>query len=556
MNFIKNFSKTIFINFARMPFSVISIYISTLILIYFILSGDKISDSYLLKIAIYFVVAYFLSSSFYLFKNRLLPILASAILGAIYYIYGKDLQLEYYIYWSIFLIIASIFISFWAPFYKKEATNVEIFNQIKGVLGSLVFSFMLSLLLIAGVFIAFVASHKLFGVHISDKAYGVVAVLAFGVFGANYYLNQLQTIELNQPTNRAEELFAKYILPSFTVGYFVILYAYTAKILITASFPKGYLAWFILFFTLVAWFSYLFLTPYNSRFRKLILIAIIPQAIMLLLAVYQRVAQYSITESRYMLVIYGLFLIFASIYLLFKDRYKPVLIAATVVLFFSQIAPFSALNIAKGAQYKRFVKSLKSYKNGDKSIKTKYKLSSAIEYLASRWGIEAFRDVLPNIAKKYDTQQSKYSRYNVKYFVCKELGFSYISRFDYLRENRSVKKDLVYLQKEVDYVDIKDYDWFIKGSGYLGYKELVKRVDKINTDFIFKKDALIVKTAKSSIEIDLKEYLKKLDTERDRNLLEYNYNANGIKLKLLINYISIENKKIKEIRFAIFYKRL
>jgi len=557
MNFIKNFTKSLVVNYKKMPIAAIFSYLATILSIFLIANNDLLKDDYSLKIVIYFITAFFLSTSLSFFKNRVLTLIASFILALIFWYYGTTLERDYFLIFAFFLILAATSISFWAPFVNKEATNVELFGQIKGVVSSLLFSLILALLLIAGTFIALGAFNELLGVYINDRVFGYFAVLILGIFGANYYMNLLQNIDLKYSFNRVEELFAKYILPIFTIGYFIILYAYSAKIIINTSWPKGYLAWFILFFTLVAYLSYLFLTPYKSRYKKFILIAIIPQAIMLLVAVYKRVDQYGFTESRYMLVVYGLFLIFASLYLLIKNRYKYILIAATITLTLCQVGPISAWSISKNNQYKRFLSALKEYKDGNRSLETKYKLSSAIDYLSNRYSIEPFRKILPKIAAKYDIKKSEYRRYNVKYFICNELGFSFINRYDFNRAKEPVKKSIKSLQQYINAIDVKGYDWLVDISGYIKNSVIKRSIDKIDTEFLLSKDTLVVKSKDIYSVIDLKSYIKRLNSSKDsEKLLIYNYKNSDLKIKLVIKRIRFTKEYIVDINGFIFYKNL
>ena len=546
MSFVKNFIKSLIDNFKTMPIAIILAYIAT-ILSLFIVSNDSLthSDSYI-KCATYFVVGYFLIGSLYLFKR--LTIIVSGLLSfALLFIYGYHLGTEYFIFWSILLIVASMSIAIWSPFGSQKSINKELFNQALGVINALSVAIVLSTTLMIGVFISLWAFDVLFGVTVPAKTYGYIAVISFGVFGANYYLYQLRNIDFERDNTALQRLFARYILPIFTIGYFLILYAYTLKIIFIGSLPHGQLAWFILFFSLVALLCYLFLTPYQNRFKKYILLAIIPQAIMLLVALYPRLQQYSFTEARYMLMVYAIYLIVVSFYLLRKDNYKNFFILSTITLFFISISSFE---VAKISQKQNFLTALGEYKNGNQSLDIKYKLSSTIDYLSSRWGLSVFEDMLPNIVKNINQD----NRYRLKYNIAQALGFKYVSRYGYENGDEQTKSEIVYLDSTQNYGDISQYKYYFCDDAYLYVKDMVLTSKDTNTTITLTKNSIIVKKDTRTITIDLKEYIKTLYLSQDKNKMSFVYRDDNIDLKLVINRISLEIDKITDIRFIIFYK--
>ncbi len=93
-------------------------------------------------------------------------------------------------------------------------------------------------------------------------------------------------------------MFTKYILSPLTIVYFLIIFTYSLKILISGEWPNGILAKISLIFSFVAILTYLFWTPLikgrDWRFKSIIWGAILFQSIMLALAIYIRVSEYGL----------------------------------------------------------------------------------------------------------------------------------------------------------------------------------------------------------------------------------------------------------------------
>jgi len=549
MQYFNKFTKSLIENLKAMPIAIIFAYMATILALFAVNNGNLLRSDNIVKSIAYLVFGYFLVASLYLFKRGTI-LAVGLVLFALVAIYGYYLEKWYFVILSAFLIAASLLVAIWGPFYGKESTNIELFNQALVVVGALCMAIILSTFLIGGVLIALLAFKVLFGVHIYYKIPSYIAIVIFGVFGANYYLYQLRHTKIQNINIPLQALLAKYILPIFTIGYFLILYAYTLKIIYIYKLPNGHLAWIIVLFSFVALLSYFYLTPYKHRYKKYILVAIIPQAIMLLVALYQRIQQYSFTEFRYMLVVYALFLIIASLYLLRRDNYKNFFIILSATALFVSI---SSIEVAKIAQKQIFLNALKEYRSGNKSFDVKYKLSSTISYLTSRWGVEIFEDSLPKITQKIK-KYSKSRYYNVEKGITEALGFKYISKYDYKIGKARDSIKVVYLSNYNAQGDISGYRYFFKAKGYLRYKNILLKKSKTNVVITLTKNSIIVKKGTNKTTIDLKDFIKKLYTTKDKEHMNFSYKDGNIDLKLTIIQASLEEDKIVDIDSILFYK--
>ncbi len=108
----------------------------------------------------------------------------------------------------------------------------------------------------------------------------------------------------------------KYIGVPFIYIYFLILYAYSIKVLSHFSdWPKGQITWLVIAFSIFGYKMYIFTHLLKGEnvliklSRKFFPIAVIPQIFMLFYAIYLRINQYDITMNRYFVVVFGVWLL-------------------------------------------------------------------------------------------------------------------------------------------------------------------------------------------------------------------------------------------------------
>ncbi|MBN2089935.1 DUF4153 domain-containing protein, partial [candidate division KSB1 bacterium] len=133
------------------------------------------------------------------------------------------------------LILGLIFFVSVAPFLgRNELNGFWQYNKTLcfRLLGSLIYT----VVLFAGLAFALAALDNLFGIDVPGKRYGELAVLLFGVFNIWVFLagipRDLDAMEQETDYPKSLRIFAQYILLPLVVVYWLILYAYLAKILI------------------------------------------------------------------------------------------------------------------------------------------------------------------------------------------------------------------------------------------------------------------------------------------------------------------------------------
>src|SRR5690606_34732880 len=120
------------------------------------------------------------------------------------------------------------------------------------------------------------------------------------------------------------------LIPLATI-YLTILLAYEIKLIAEWSLPKGIVSSLVLGYAVYGILSILLVYPIRydegnrwiSTFSKWFYLLLIPLIVVLALAVWQRVDQYGITESRYVLIALSLWLAGITIYFL-TDRQQNI----------------------------------------------------------------------------------------------------------------------------------------------------------------------------------------------------------------------------------------
>jgi hypothetical protein len=238
--------------------------------------------------------------------------------------------------------------------FLKFTQNVIIHGLIYGFLcGVLMFGIMIAVMAIKALFE--------FSFHPERIIYNLGAV----IFGLGLPILILRTVHkkfvgIEEPSINITlvKILSKYILFPLIAVYFLIIYSYAFKIIFTAVWPEGIVATVVLAFIVLALLTMFISYSYYERTRvrhlfTAIFSAIIPMAILLLVAVSVRVSEYGVTESRYFVTLSGIIFIMISIYYLIartKFNWKFVVIGLAVIAILTTFGPWSAVSMSRGSQ--------------------------------------------------------------------------------------------------------------------------------------------------------------------------------------------------------------
>lgn len=207
------------------------------------------------------------------------------------------------------------------------------------------------------------------------KLYGNWATFALALVTPFYSLLSLPHLrEIDKKTyeiNRFFSFLIRYIAVPFIFIYFLILYAYSAKVLMNfQDWPKGMISWMVIGFSTFGYLTYIFSKPYEDTssilrvFRRYFPYMVIPQIFMLGYAIELRIAQYDLTMNRYFVVIFGIWLMIISLYLIVSRKKSLAIITAslTLISLIISVGPWSVYSVPLERQYARLIRNLESAK--------------------------------------------------------------------------------------------------------------------------------------------------------------------------------------------------
>jgi len=465
-------------------------------------------------------------------------------------------------------------------------------------------AFLFTIVAILGVNGALFAIEKLFDLDIAGKRYFQIDILIIALFSVGYFLSQIphdpSETRFSGQTPKVEGFFTKWLLTPLSLLYFVILYAYSAKLLVTQEWPKGILAWLIVAFSIVAILTYLFWTHFTQKehgvWRRWIWLAVLLQTGMLFIAIGMRIAQYSWTESRYMVFVLGVWLAGVSLYfLVFRHaKIKWIFVSLSLLIAITQFGPLSAYSVSEHAQATRLahmVEALKKYTPASKApLKLRYEISDSISYLSRRYRRASLKRIFPKIVKAFKKDSGERTHYRkekkplpealdntpvyLPAYITHKLGFKYINKWEYRQQKKSKTTNADFTisgnhQKRLWHVSGYDYTIVISVYGYqmtdCNNSIIGKKWDFPDQNITFaytEQFQFRVQKNDTNVSFDLRDHLKKLvqrygsgtqSVKSEELALEQN--KEHLKVKLELNSLGtreIKGRKIIELRGRVY----
>ncbi len=305
------------------------------------------------------------------------------------------------------------FLVAWLPWTGKDQV-VGFWEYNKTLFLRILFSALYSAVLFVGLALALLAADQLFGVEVKNERYFQLWIWITGLFNTWVFLagvpKNLEVLNRGGEYPNGLKVFTQFILLPLVVLYFVILFAYEAKIIITWDWPKGWVSELVLWYSVVGILSLLLLHPLRDRLENRWIQAIskwfyrglIPLVAMLFLAIMRRISEYGITENRYFVFAMAVGLTIVMIYMVVSKRKDVRLIPIVVCLiaFISAYGPWSALAISRSSQQSRLDALMTKCgllaggslqkPTVEPSLEDRQEMSSEVVYLNKMHGTDAF----------------------------------------------------------------------------------------------------------------------------------------------------------------------
>ncbi|MEI8216669.1 MAG: DUF4153 domain-containing protein [Eubacteriales bacterium] len=324
------------------------------------------------------------------------------------------------------LICAVLFI----PTIAKKSDLSADFNQValvhfKSAFTSVLFSGVLS-----GGLAAIIAAVDILLFKVNTNAYAYMFTIVWVLFATIYYLSLLPNfnkfgeegnVKLEKAISYPKflEILISYIAIPLISAYTLVLVAYFIKILVTFNWPNGQVAIMVLFYSAIGLVVFVLSSSIENKFnifyRMTFPKILIPIVVMQLVSVFIRINEYGITESRYYVVLFGIFSIIIAVILSIWPikRNKFIAIIAAILALISIIPPIDAFTISRNSQISRveimlqdqgILKDQKLYPKADVPKQTKAEVTSILSYLDNRSSLK-YITWLPKDFKLYENME-------------------------------------------------------------------------------------------------------------------------------------------------------
>ncbi len=250
-----------------------------------------------------------------------------------------------------------------------DKTPVEDFWEYnKRLFGNFAVGAFYSLVIYAGLSIAILAVDNLFNIDIDDNIYGHLFALIAGIFNTSYFLANFPPqfeglTDENSTYTAAFKNLSKFILIPIVGIYFLILYAYSVKILATWELPQGWVSSLVLGFSVAGIFTYLLnylLVKFDDSnivggYRCWFFYVLLPMVALLFAGIGRRLNDYGVTEARYVVATAGVWLLLMSLYFIFskKDNIKFIPASLSIFALLTVLGPFNAFKVSERSQVGR-----------------------------------------------------------------------------------------------------------------------------------------------------------------------------------------------------------
>jgi len=369
------------------------------------------------------------------------------------------------------------------PFFRKGQIN-GFWQFNKSLFLRFLTAFLYSSVLYCGLAAALLAVDQLFDVNIDGDTYGQLWVFIAGIFNTWFFLSgvpdNLDGLEAETAYPKGLKVFTQYILIPLVFLYLVILYAYEIKIIAEWNWPKGWVGYLVLIFSILGILSLLLVHPIKDRIEnawirftsKYLYVALIPLVVLLLLAIWRRISEYGLTERRYFVVVLALWLGAMIVYFLISKTKSIKIIPATLctIAFLIAFGPWGAMGLSEFNQIGHLSEVLtrtailqngKIRKaTGEIAFEDQRRVSSIVRYLDETHGLSTLQDWfevnLDTVGTPADVYRSTL-RYGRPQAVVSLMGLQYVDEWQ-----TAVSTSVAYQSTPDSLIDIRGFSYAIR----------------------------------------------------------------------------------------------
>ncbi len=477
---------------------------------------------------------------------------------------GYDHDPKYFVRFFLYIIAGHLFL-FAAPFLLNWNSKAY-WNYLKSICIAIGRSVLFSGVLFLGLVLALAAIQALFDIDIRPGRYGQLFIFCLGIVNTWTYLSDFPKDVLQQATinyNKALEVFVKYILIPLMCLYIVILYAYSLKIILEWSLPKGWVSYLVTALAFLGFIIQVMVNPIQKTIKSWVInkfypwfyILLLPLIALLFVAIFRRIADYGITENRYFVLIIAFWIFSMVLFLLLskKKQLKVLPISLFILALLSSFGFWGAFSISKNSQVKQFQKVFEQVSVNENIASNEHyeRLSSIIEYLAEGKSLTRLDDIVQlsthEICKDTTEGSKRTYGYNAPQQLLDTLGIE-IDENDQVRNSNG--KSFNYFpswDKNQTFI-IDDYEYFsqIYFNDHDDYKMKIGEFDilyhqknKVISFFSQKDSSLVHKVPISEKLLNLSKYGTNMDNIPEENLILVSEN-NQIEVKFIFTELGFQ----------------
>ena len=497
------------------------------------------------KISLVFILGISLTFALNILSQRIGKIFLLQLVGITFLIFfyfllpvkEKNFTEQYAFLLIPIFILSHLLVSFIAFYGQKKEMSFWQYN--KNLFINIFLTAVFTGVLIAGVQLAIVAVDQLFDFNFKDDYYRNPFII-LSVFGSSFIfllfnVNGLQDLEKDGNYPQILKFFTQYILIPLLLIYAVILYFYSAKILLNWELPRGWVSYLVLAYSVVGIFALLLVYPLKEEFSKswvkifskIFYFTLLPLLILLFTAIFTRILQYGYTEPRYFVLLLALWLSTVVVYFILKKKSNIKFVPVSLFFFglFALAFPYmNTFSVAKRSQKTELNKILKENKlvlNGKIDFNKKVadsvatEISDKFEFLAKRHEEIFLKSFLnPSLQDKFIKEAKEGKFYNLERTIKGE--FKNISAESFAKGTRALPNIRTLYVNEIN-------------SNISGYQYLFKAYNFKNNDFQLGTTNINIKLPANDSKNEF--YIKingtKTDLMRDFQQIFYGYPERG-----------------------------
>ena len=262
-----------------------------------------------------------------------------------------------------------------------------------------------SVVLYVGLGIALTTAHVLLDLPTPPQTY--VRLWLVVVFGFNTWFllagvpDPLPDAPPSDGYPRGLRVLTQYLLIPLVTLYLAILYAYAVKIVLERTWPEGTIGYLVSAFSILGILNLLLVHPIQDApghrwirtYARSFYLALLPLLVLLVLGTWRRVAEYGITERRYLLLALGAWIGAMATYFTLSRRrdIRVIPISLCVGALVTLAGPWGAYEVSRRSQIERLTRMLETHGilHGDRvgpatgpvDFGTRKQISSILDYL-------------------------------------------------------------------------------------------------------------------------------------------------------------------------------